>query len=117
MSAAASVSLESMMRETARVERFPEGECALCGSFYQTEETMIRSNKITEPITLSICRECREGMEGLTVEEYFQKSMEMNTYTWSKVIAHNFRKLNWISKLAFDILNEGRKNEAQTGQK
>lgn len=112
ITAAASISLESMVREAARTERFPDGECALCGSLYQVDISSVVSNRITEPVNLYLCRECRDTMGGGTVEEYFRRSRDMNTYSWSKIISHNFRKLNWISKLAFDIFNESKEIDA-----
>ena len=106
MNASNGISIEAILMEVSTIERFPEGECALCGSLNHAENILVRSKRISEPVMISICMDCREEMEGAEVEQFFRSTMERNTYTWSKIVAHNFRKLNWISRLAFDIMNE-----------
>lgn len=106
MYASTGVDLDAILKEASLADRFPEGECALCGSFDHPEKILIRSSRIAEPVMIPTCINCRGEIEGMTMEQYFRNLSERKTYTWSKIVAYNFRKTNWISRLAFELLNE-----------
>lgn len=92
--------------ELAKVEVFPEDQCALCGSVMQPRISLICSEMINSELKVPLCQDCSGNLEQRSIEEYIRKVRDEGSPKWSKILSFNLRKVNWISKVAFDLLKE-----------
>ncbi|MFW3146385.1 MAG: hypothetical protein ACMUIE_06200 [Thermoplasmatota archaeon] len=92
--------------ELAKVEIFPDGECALCGSAEDFRTSEVHSEFVDDDLQVPLCLECRRNMEEQSIEQYIRKVRDEGSPKWSKILSFNLRKVNWISKVAFDLLKE-----------
>ena len=100
--------LEDLAKELAWKERFPAGECTLCGSSDEVSPIVVTSDQLYGPTHIPVCFDCRKKMKGQDIDDHLRMIKKDDNFLWGKIVSHNIRKLNWISRLAFLILGEDR---------
>lgn len=98
--------LERITKERAQVHVFPDGECAVCGSEDRVIHRNVRSSKLITDRDIPLCEDCGSKLDRTTVDELFRNIKENEFFLWTKIVTHNIRKDNWISRLTFEILRE-----------
>jgi len=85
---------------------FPDGECCLCGSTEGVERTILRSITFGRSMALPLCLDCQIHKGNLDVEHFLRMIRDSDSNHWDRILTYNIRKLNWISKLTFDMMKE-----------